>query len=221
MSKKIKIDIVSDVMCPWCIIGYRRLNAAIEELGIEDQVEIEWQPFQLNPDMPPEGEEMYAHLKRKYGTTKEDADKFVADISKLGDELDFSFDYFEGIKAVNTLDAHVLLDYAKTLGKQTALKTRLFAALYSERKDISDREVLIEELRTLEIDVEAALKSLDNKMHRNSVLSREQHWKQLGVSGVPTVIFNQESAITGAESVDVYKQALTDFVNATANNTAS
>lgn len=216
MSNNIKIDIVSDVMCPWCIIGYRRLNAAIQDLGIEDQVEIEWQPFQLNPDMPPEGEEMYAHLNRKYGTSKQDADKFVADISKLGAELGFNFDYYEGIKAVNTLDAHVLLDYAKTLGKQTELKMRLFAALYSERKDISDREVLIGELETLGIDVEAALKSLDNTMHRNSVLSREQHWKQLDISGVPTVIFNQESAITGAESVDVYKQALTDFVNASA-----
>lgn len=214
MSKKIKIDIVSDVMCPWCIIGYRRLDAAIKALDAEDQVEIEWQPFQLNPDIPPEGEEMYAHLQRKYGTSKEDADKFIADISKLGAELGFTFDYFEGIKAVNTLDVHVLLDYAKTLGKQTELKNRLFAALYSERKDVSDREVLIEELRSLGIDVEAALKSLDNKMHRNSVLSREQHWKQLGISGVPTVIFNQESAITGAESVDVYKQALSDFLKA-------
>ena len=220
MSKKIKIDIVSDVMCPWCIIGYRRLNAAIQDLGIEDQVEIEWQPFQLNPDIPPEGEEMYAHLKRKYGTSKQDADKFVADISKLGAELGFSFDYYEGIKAVNTLDAHVLLDYAKTLGKQTELKKRLFAALYSERKDISDREVLIGELDALEIDVEAALKSLDNTMHRDSVLSREQHWKQLGISGVPTVIFNQASAITGAESVDVYKQALTDQVIAAETKTA-
>ncbi len=211
MNKKIKLDIVSDVICPWCIIGYKRLNTAIKELGIEDRIEIEWQPFQLNPDMPLEGEDLRAHLKRKYGTTLEDSIRFRKEMTELGEDVGFKFDYFEGLKAVNTLDAHILLEHAKSVGKQTELKNRLFASFYSEQKDISSKSTLEQELQSLGINVDEAMQCLDDDNMRSHVQSLEQKWKQAGISGVPTVVFNRESAISGAQSVDTYKQVLTEL----------
>ncbi|WP_440875877.1 DsbA family oxidoreductase [Thalassotalea sp. PLHSN55] len=211
MSNKIKIDIVSDVVCPWCIIGYKRLEGAIKELGMEDIIEIEWQPFQLNPDMPPEGEDLRAHLKRKYGTTLEDSIRFRKEMTELGEEVGFKFDYFDGLKAVNTLDAHVLLEYAKHAGKQTELKNRLFSAFYSEQKDISDQQILKQELLSVGLEAEEAMKWLDDNKTRNNVLVQEQQWKQAGISGVPMIVFNRESAISGTQSVDTYKQILTEL----------
>jgi len=131
---KIKLEIVSDVVCPWCIIGYKHLEAAIQELDLQDQVEIEWQPFELNPDMPAEGENLRAHVLRKYGANREDSDKARANISALGAEYGFKFDYFEEMKMVNTRDAHLLLDFAYEQGLQHALKQRLFTAFLLSTK---------------------------------------------------------------------------------------
>ena len=214
MSKKIKLDIVSDVICPWCIIGYKRLALAITALGLENKVEIEWQPFQLNPDMPPEGEEIRAHIKRKYGTTPEQSDNFRKEMTELGAELGFTFNYFDGMKAVNTLDAHILLEYAKTEGKQTEFKNRLFAAFHTEGKDISDQNVLMAEIESINLSKDKAITFLHNDSLREEILNQEQQWKQLGISGVPTVIFNRESAVTGAQPVEVYKEVLADFAKA-------
>ena len=131
MNSKIKLDIISDVVCPWCVVGYKHLEAAIKELNLQDKVEIEWQPFELNPDMPVEGEDVREHVARKYGSSREDSDRARANIKKLGAEYGFDFNYFEGIKIVNTFDAHILLDYAYQIGKQTELKSRLFFLLYN------------------------------------------------------------------------------------------
>lgn len=109
MSDKIKLDIISDVVCPWCIIGYKRLGKAIFEMGMQDKVELEWQPFELNPDMPAEGEDLPAHITRKYGTTPDESARSLDNMTKLGAELGFKFDYFDGMKMVNTRDVHILL----------------------------------------------------------------------------------------------------------------
>ena len=154
MSEKIKLDIISDVVCPWCIVGFKHLEAAIEELNLQDKVEIEWQPFELNPDMPSEGEELRDHIARKYGSAREDSDRARANLTQLGADYGFTFDYFDGMKIVNTLDAHKLLDYAHQIGKQTALKMRLFSAFFTERKDVSKQEVLIKEAESVDIPAE-------------------------------------------------------------------
>ncbi|MFT6140792.1 MAG: putative DsbA family dithiol-disulfide isomerase, partial [Psychromonas sp.] len=98
INDKIKLDIVSDVVCPWCIVGYKHLQAAINELGLQDRVEIEWQPFELNPYMPPQGENLRAHVLRKYGAKREESDKARIDISALGAKYGFEFNYFEEMK---------------------------------------------------------------------------------------------------------------------------
>ncbi|MBU0946544.1 MAG: DsbA family oxidoreductase [Proteobacteria bacterium] len=212
MADTIKLDIISDVVCPWCIIGYKRLLAAISELGIQDKVEIEWQPFELNPDIPAEGEEVSVHIARKYGMTPDESSRTLAHMTNLGAELGFKFDYFDGMKMVNTRDVHILLDYAKEFGKQTELQLRLFEAFFSERKDVSDRQILTQELQRVGLTVAEALARLDDIDTRNRVQAQEAYWHSLGVSSVPTMVFNRASSLTGAQPVDVYKQVLAELV---------
>ncbi|WP_394242306.1 DsbA family oxidoreductase [Vibrio astriarenae] len=212
MTKKIKLDIISDVVCPWCVVGYKHLEAAIKELDLQEQVEIEWQPFELNSDMPVEGENLRAHVARKYGASREDSDRARTEIAQRGAEYGFKFDYFEEMKMVNTLDAHVLLEYAKSLGLQTELKLRLFSAFFTEHKDVSDREVLLSEVQAVGIDVQGATEALANESLKEEIRSTEAQWHQMGISGVPTVVFNRESAVTGAHPQESYKQILQELI---------
>lgn len=212
MNNIIKVDIVSDIVCPWCIIGYKRLEQAIHELGIKDQVEIEWHPFEINPDMPPEGEERTVYSARKYGATPEESARSRIQLTELGAELGFQFDFFDGMKVVNTQDAHVLLEYANEFGKQTELKLRLITAFFSEHKDVSDRRTLAQELKAVGLNVDEALVLLEDDAARGRVQAQEAFWHNQGVSGVPTIIFNQSRALTGAQPVEVYKQVLADLI---------
>ena len=182
MADKIKIDIVSDVVCPWCTIGYKRLEKAIADLDIQDHVDIEWQPFELNPNMPVEGQNVQEHIAEKYGSTLEQQKESQQHIAKAGAELGFTFDYFDDMRMANTFDAHVLLEYAKDFGKQTELKMRLTKALAK----------------------------LDSDEARYEIRSKQDYWKNAGVNSVPTIVFNGKSAVTGAQPVDVFKQILSE-----------
>jgi predicted DsbA family dithiol-disulfide isomerase len=212
MTARIKLDFISDVVCPWCIIGYKRLQQAINELGIQDQIEIEWQPFELNPDMPAEGENLPEHISRKYGSSAEEAKRNADKITGLGAEMGFEFDFFDGMRIVNTQDAHILLDYAKEHGKQTELKMRLFDAYFNERKDISDRQILIQEIQSVVPNTDEALARLDNATFHEQVEDEEEHWRNRGVTAVPTVVFDSSRALVGAQPVELYKQALTELL---------
>lgn len=208
-----KIDVVSDVVCPWCIVGYKRLEQAIDELKVQDQVEIEWQPFELNPDMPVEGENLGDHLTRKYGNSEEDNKRSRANLVKLGADAGFTFNFSDDMKMVNTREAHILIDYAKSFDKQTALNLRLISAFYSEGKDVSDRKVLRAELEELGLNAEEALALLDAPESKIEIKEKEEYWQGMGISGVPTVVFNRTSGLTGAQPVEVYKQVLTNLLS--------
>ena len=212
MTTTIKLYFISDVVCPWCIIGYKRLQQAISELGIQNQIDIEWQPFELNPDMPAEGENLPQHISRKYGSTPEAVERNADQITKLGAEMGFRFDFFDGMRIVNTRDAHILLDYAKAYGKQTELQMGLFDAYFNQRKDISDRRVLVQTLQHIGLNSDEALLQLENDEALECVNTTESFWRGQGVSSVPTMVFNRTSAVTGAQSVDVYKQVLTELL---------
>lgn len=212
MSDKIKLDIVSDVVCPWCIIGYKRLEQAIDELGIQDKIELEWQPFQLNPQMPIEGENINEHLAKKYGTSVEDGKRTQANLTKLGEELGFTFNFAEDMRMVNTSDAHVVLDYAKEKGKQTELNIRLIEAHFSENRNVSDRNVLMQEVEAVGLNREEALAWLTKEASKSAVQRVEESWKSRGVNSVPTVVINNTSGVTGAQSVEVYKNILSDLL---------
>jgi predicted DsbA family dithiol-disulfide isomerase len=212
MFEILKIDIVSDVVCPWCTIGYKRLEKAIEEMGVGDKVEIEWQPFELNPNMPAEGQNITEHLFEKYGSTKEQQQESKDYMTQVGKELDFTFDYYDEMRMVNTFDAHVLLEYAHKFNKQTELKMRLTTAFFSERKDVSQKEILKQALLEVGLNVDEALALLDNEEARNEVRIKQNYWKSLGVNSVPTIVFDRKSAVTGAQPVEVFKQVLTELL---------
>ena len=212
MTDKIKVDIISDVVCPWCIIGYRRLEQAISEMGIQDQVEIVWQPFELNPDMPQEGEDILDHVKRKYGSSPEDWKRSQSNMANLGEEVEFTFNFFEGKRIVNTREAHILLDYAKEFGKQTEFKMRLFEAYFSEGKDVSDRQILAEVVLKTGLNVDDAIAKLDQVDAREKTLRQESFWRNADITSVPTIVFNRSSTLNGAQSVDVYKKVLADLL---------
>ncbi len=212
MSDKIKIDIVSDVVCPWCTIGYKRLDKAISDLGIQDQIEIEWHPFELNPNMPKEGQNVQEHLTEKYGSSLEEQRRSQEYMAEAGAALGFTFDYFEEMRMVNTFEAHILLEYAKGYGKQTELKMRLTTAFFSERKDVSNRAVLKQALLDIGLNAAEALSKLDNDEARYDLRSKQNYWKNLGVNSVPTIVFNKKSAVTGAQAVDVFKQILSEII---------
>ncbi|MFT4831631.1 MAG: putative DsbA family dithiol-disulfide isomerase [Psychroserpens sp.] len=213
MAVKIKIDVISDVVCPWCTIGYKRLEKAISEMGIGDKIELEWQPFELNPHMPSEGENVKEHIANKYGASPEDQKRSQEHMAEVGAELGFTFDYFDDMKIVNTRDAHILLDFAKEQGKQTELKMRLVTAFFSERKDVSDRDILLQELKNIGLNTDAAMTRLDDDNARYEIQSKETYWQSVGVSSVPTIIFNNKSALTGAQPVGVYKQVLSELLD--------
>jgi predicted DsbA family dithiol-disulfide isomerase len=213
MKKKLKIDIVSDVVCPWCAIGYKRLERAIDELGVQDQVEIEWQPFQLNPHMPPEGQNITEHIAEKYGSTLEQQKESRQNMTDIGEELGFKFDYFDEMRMANTFDAHILLEYAKDFGKQTDLKMRLMNSFFGERKDVSDRTVLKQALLDVGLNADEGLAKLDNEEARTEVRSQQGYWQQLGIRSVPTIVFNRKSAVTGAQPINTLKQVLSELIS--------
>lgn len=212
MKEKIKIDIVSDVVCPWCTIGYKRLEKAITELGIQDKVDIEWQPFELNPNMPAEGQNVQEHIAEKYGSSLEQQKESQQRMAEAGAELGFTFDYFDEMRMANTFKAHILLEYAKAFGKQTELKMTLTKAFFSDRKDVSKREVLKQALLEVGLDANKGLAKLDNDNARKEVRSSQEYWKNLGVNSVPTIVFNRKSAVTGAQPVVVFKEVLTELL---------
>jgi predicted DsbA family dithiol-disulfide isomerase len=212
MKEKIKIDIVSDIVCPWCTIGYKRLEKAIIALDLENQVEIAWQPFELNPNMPKEGQNVTTHITEKYEATIEEQAASKKNMTEIGAALGFKFDYFDEMRMVNTFDAHILLAYAKAFDKQTELKMCLTTAFFSERKDVSKRAVLKQALLDVGLNAEEGIASLDKKEARAEVTTAQNYWKGLGVNSVPTIVFNRKRAVTGAQSITTFKQILTALI---------
>ncbi|WP_250210614.1 IS110 family transposase, partial [Vibrio campbellii] len=151
-------------------------------------------------------------LSRKYGSSVEESTNARIRIASIGAEHGFKFNYFDDMKMVNTFDAHLLLDYAKSLGKQTELKMRLFTAFFSEQKDVSDREILKQELIFVGLDPEEGMRWLNDAEQRSAIRNAEKQWQQMGVSSVPTVVFNRESGVSGAHPAEGYKQILSELM---------
>jgi predicted DsbA family dithiol-disulfide isomerase len=210
-TDKIKIDIISDVVCPWCAIGYKRLSVAISELKLEDQVEVSWHPFELNPEMPREGENADKYLMNKYDLSEEKLKLTRNNVTELGKETGFKFDYFKEMKKVNTFNAHILLAYAKEFNKQTELKVRLQNAYFGERKDVSNREVLEEELKAVGLNAKEAMKRLDDPKAIKAVEDEEKFWRDQGVYAIPTMIFDNKIAQMGANETETYKEILLEL----------
>lgn len=207
MSTPLKIDFVSDVSCPWCVIGLRALNQALEQLGDEVQAEIHFQPFELNPNMAAEGQDLAEHIFEKYGSTPEQSRANREHIRDRGAELGFTFK--EGDKRIyNTFDAHRLLHWAETQGKQKALKEALFAAYFSEHADPSNHRLLADVAQKVGLDRVRAEAILASDEYTLEVRTAEQLWIARGINSVPTIVFNGQYAVSGGQPVDVFVGAI-------------
>jgi len=206
--KSITIDILSDVVCPWCVIGYYRVKAAIKDLGIEERIAIRWHPFELNPSMTEVGENLREHLAAKYGTTINGSIEARQRLTALGKEVGFQFNYFDDMRMFNTRKAHLLLNWAETTGRQTDLKEALFKAYFSEQKDISSSDVLLNLLDQLQLDRVAAEETLQSSNALSSLIEMERKWLSGGFHGVPVVIINGDEILQGAQEIETYCQAL-------------
>ena len=211
-STQLKIDIVSDVVCPWCAVGYQRLKAAIDQEKLQDKVEIEWHPFELNPNMPAEGENLRSHLIRKYGISTQDSIHNRNQLIQLGNEVGFQFNFSDDMTIVNTRKAHTLLELAKHTGQQTQLKLALLTAYFTDGQDVSTQSVLEKIAHQVGLDPLQVQSTLTDPYASERVAEKEQHWLKLGVNGVPTMVFNQQSALTGAQSVAIYAKILKDLI---------
>lgn len=213
---KLTIDIYSDVMCPWCVIGYSQLNKALGELAGEVEAEVRWLPFELNPDMPPEGEGQDEHIARKYGRTPDQVAANRGQLHAVGDRAGYSFRYAGAGDAPpammwNTNAAHRLLKWALIEAGaevQTALKRALFDAHFQQRRNVSDPAVLVELAAGVGLDAAGAAAALDDEA-LGLVVRREQAaaW-DMNISGVPAMIVNGKYMIPGAQEPEVYANAL-------------
>lgn len=216
MTQHLTIDIYSDVMCPWCLIGYGQLTKALRELEGEIAAEIRWRPFELNPDMSHEGEEQEAHLRRKYGRPAEEGARIRGQMKAIAEQAGVSLSYEgegEAPPAMmwNTRDCHKLLTFALDQAGpevQTALKLALFRAHFNERRNLGDRAVLLDIAASVGLHREAAKAALDDPELEARVLAEEQQAWDYNISGVPAMIVDNRFLIPGAQAPEVYVNAL-------------
>jgi len=204
----LRIDVVSDVVCPWCVIGYLQLQKALSLLDEPVQVDLVWHPFELNPDMPEGGQELREHLVQKYGPTSGSGSGMRERLEQLGVSLGFQFDYFEGMRMVNTFRAHQLMSWAADQGRQTPLALALFAAFFSERKDVSKTEVLLEAAVAAGLDKSAAADVLELGSYAQKVRNEQEFWREKEVYAVPTYAIQDNFMIPGAQDSETFVRIL-------------
>jgi len=186
-KSELTIDIVSDVVCPWCIIGYKQLEKALQTTG--KFFEIKWHPFELNPQMPLEGQNMREHIIEKYGISAADSERSRAQMTQLGQELGFEFRFDENMRMHNTFLAHQLLHWAEQKNKQHELKLELFQAHFTHQRDLGDITALADTAAAVGLNKIEAVAILTDQRYAERVREEQQYWLQQGIRGVPATIF--------------------------------
>jgi predicted DsbA family dithiol-disulfide isomerase len=208
MSKKIKIEIWSDVMCPFCYIGKRRLEQALEIFPKKEEVEIEWKSFQLDPNTKSApGKDAYTYLAERYGRDIEWSKAMHENVTNMAAEVGLEY-RFDKAKIANSFDAHRLEHLAKKLGLGTKVVELIFAAYFTEGKDIADIETLIEIGKAAGIDQQEIEKVFKGSDFGNAVRQDILEAQQLGVTGVPFFVFNRKYGISGAQPVAEFSRTL-------------
>ncbi|MFQ3197072.1 MAG: putative DsbA family dithiol-disulfide isomerase [Paraglaciecola sp.] len=213
MVTTLKIDIVSDVSCPWCIIGYQALSQALGNLSPGIKADISWQPFELNPNMPPQGQDIVEHLTEKYGISVEQSEQNRAMIKQRGLDLGYEFGNRGGGRIYNTFDAHRLLHWAEDKGKQTELKLALFDLYFKKNGDPSDHPQLLQVVEKVGLDRVQASAILLSDKYTDEVRAAQRLYQANGISSVPAVIINNKHLISGGQPVTVFEQALSEIAN--------
>ncbi|RON63400.1 disulfide bond formation protein DsbA [Pseudomonas fluorescens] len=213
MSSALKIDFVSDVSCPWCVVGLYGLLQALQILRDEVQAEIHFQPFELNPKMGPEGQNITEHIGEKYGSTPEQSQKNREAIRARGADVGFAFRTDGNSRIYNTFDAHRLLHWAGLEGLQLPLKEALFKAYFTDGGNPSDHVQLTHIAEDAGLDRRRAAAILASDEFADEVRAEEQLWLQRGVNSVPTVVFNGQYAVTGGQPVDTFVGAIRQIMS--------
>ncbi len=220
MSTAIRIDFVSDVACPWCIIGLKALEQALDTLADEVVAEIHFQPFELNPDMPAEGQDITEHLAQKYGATPAQLEVTREAIRLRGAALGFVFGVGKRSRIYNTFDAHRILHWAGLENDQhmtqRALKHALFATYFTEGLNPGDHKNILRAVEQLGLDVNAAQAILESDRYAEEVRAQEEHYLARGIHSVPAVIINDKHLIHGGQPPEVFEQALRKLTSAAA-----
>jgi predicted DsbA family dithiol-disulfide isomerase len=207
-TNQLQIDIISDVMCPWCIVGYRRLEQALSQFN-DLEVKIQWHPFELNPIMGPEGQHLGEHIAEKYGSTPEQSAQNRQRLTQMGADLGFEFNFSDSSRIYNTLLAHQLLYWAAESGKQTELKLALFSSYFTQQENPDDIEVLINIATQVGLDADEARVMLTDKRYEKAVKEAEQLWISRGIQAVPAIVFNQQYLVSGAQEPATIAELIT------------
>lgn len=218
MTTHLKIDFVSDVACPWCAVGLFSLEKALERVQGDIDVQLHFQPFELNPDMGPEGQDLSEHLTQKYGSTPQEQARIRETITARGAEVGFAFHPDGRGHVWNTFDAHRLLTWAEGQGEgaQLRLKKALLAAYQGRAERIADKAVLLAAVREAGLNEVAANEVLDMDAYADKVRAVERMYQQAGVRSVPAIIINDKHLISGGQPVEVFEQALRQIAAQTA-----
>ncbi len=207
----LRIDIVSDVVCPWCIIGYKQVEKALTLLNQPVEAEFHWHPFELNPDMPPEGEDSAEHIQRKYGRSAEQGKAVRSQIRDTAASLGFEFGEGGARRLVNTFAAHKLLTKAGEAHgwkAQTALKLALFSAYFQQELDVSDEAVLLDIAQGAGLDRNEAQSWLSDDILAGAVRGEQAYWRDENISGVPAIIFDGAFMVPGAQSAETFARVI-------------
>ena len=218
MATPVKIDFVSDVSCPWCVIGLKSLETALKSLEGEITADLHFQPFELNPQMGAEGQDITEHIAQKYGSTPADIARNGENLRARGAELGFEFNMQKRGRIYNTFDAHRLLHWAYTEGKQEALKSALFSAYFTEGRNPSDHTVLLDVVKKAGLDATRAAEIVQSDEFAADVRDREKFYAERGIRAVPSVIINDRHLIQGGQPAEVFERALRQLVGAPLSN---
>ena len=210
MNPNVRIDFVSDIACPWCAIGLASLQQALASTGTAPQVDLHFQPFELNPGMAPEGEDVGEHLARKYGSTAEQQAQIRDTIRQRGAAVGFDFKPDGRGRVVNTFNAHRLLHWAglQSAQAQLALKQALMQAYQGRGERVDHDDVLLAAVRAAGLDEAAARDVLQGDAYAAEVRADEQRWQQAGIQSVPAIVINGRHLISGGQPPEVFEQAL-------------
>ena len=203
----LRIDIVSDVVCPWCIIGYKQVEKALTMLDTAVDAEFWWHPFELNTNMPPEGQDVAEHIQQKYGSTPEQSRANRERMGEIGASLGFEFGQQPDRRIYNTFKAHKLLHitgHEQGWRKQTQLKLALFEAYFQQNRDVSDEAVLIDVAQSVGLNGDASKAWLADAALTETVRAEQAHWIDQNITGVPAIIFDQQFMVPGAQSAEAF-----------------
>jgi predicted DsbA family dithiol-disulfide isomerase len=216
MTTTLKIDFVSDVSCPWCAIGLGALEAALARVAPDVTAELHFQPFELNPAMAPEGQDITEHIQQKYGSTLEQQLEAREMIRQRGESVGFTFGAGQRRRIYNTFDAHRLLHWAEleSGARQRSLKKALLKAYFTDGENPSDDEVLVRVASEVGLDAARAREILAGDEYAAEVREREKLYMDAGIHSVPAVIINNQHLISGGQPVEVFERALRQIAGA-------